>query len=306
MKTPQNEVVNRFYENPGIKYLGSSGLFRKPSSINPESFSKTLIDELSGGGQVTGEKLNTVLKISALATPESDARGGQKGALDRETAGYIYSLWQDAGEDIAKFIGLLEDWFNRTMEQATEWYKRKIQLVLLILGFCLAWFFCADTFLIVKNLSIDKKAREQMVSMANTYIQSGLPVNDTSLLDIKRKLDADIVKANTVLGMGGWLPDKVKVTLDTKSREKVYTPLLDPRSLSATDQKISNGTLSFTFAEKLGYLLRLGYHHFFGLLITAVAISLGAPFWFDLLNKMMQLRTSLKTKGETDNPHEVK
>jgi hypothetical protein len=28
----------------------------------------------------------------------------------------------------------------------------------------------------------------------------------------------------------------------------------------------------------------------FGFVITALAISMGAPFWFDLLKKMMQLR----------------
>jgi len=33
-----------------------------------------------------------------------------------------------------------------------------------------------------------------------------------------------------------------------------------------------------------------------GWLITALAISLGAPFWFDLLNKLMTLRGSIKTK----------
>jgi hypothetical protein len=31
-----------------------------------------------------------------------------------------------------------------------------------------------------------------------------------------------------------------------------------------------------------------------GWLITAFAISLGAPFWFDLLNKLMQVRNSVK------------
>ena len=31
-----------------------------------------------------------------------------------------------------------------------------------------------------------------------------------------------------------------------------------------------------------------------GLAITAIAISLGAPFWFDTLNKIMQLRSSVK------------
>lgn len=36
------------------------------------------------------------------------------------------------------------------------------------------------------------------------------------------------------------------------------------------------------------------WRNILGWLITALAISLGAPFWFDLLNKLMQLRTSKK------------
>ena len=49
-------------------------------------------------------------------------------------------------------------------------------------------------------------------------------------------------------------------------------------------------------------MLRLAYHHFFGFLITAIAISLGAPFWFDLLNKMMQLRSASKTNSTGTAP----
>jgi hypothetical protein len=298
MKSPDNPVINSFYNNPEIKYLGSSGLFRKPSSIKAESFSKALVDELSGNGSVTRDKINAVLKISAQNSENDQARVAQRGALERETAGYILSLWEEAEADITKFRRLLEDWFNRTMEQATEWYKRKIQLVLLVLGFCLAWVFCADTFVIVRNLSNDKKAREQMVSLADSYLKSGLPARDTALLEIRKKLDSDIANANTILGPGGWLPKSVRVTFDPRTKEKTYAPQLDPRSLSATHRKTSNGTITFTFGDRLGYLFRLAYHHFFGFLITAIAISLGAPFWFDLLNKVMKLRTSVKVKPE--------
>jgi hypothetical protein len=37
-----------------------------------------------------------------------------------------------------------------------------------------------------------------------------------------------------------------------------------------------------------------------GWILTALAISLGAPFWFDLLNKFMKLRssTAIKTDGQ--------
>jgi len=296
MKSADNKVINSFYNNPEIKYLGGTGLFRAPSSIKAESFSKALIDELSGNGPVTGEKINMVLRISADHSRTTGAGGEQVGALERESAGYMLGLWQEAEADVAKFRLLLEDWFNRTMEQASEWYKRKIQLVLLISGFCMAWFFYADTFVIVKKLSNDKNAREQMANLANAYMQANPAARDTSLIDIKKKLDADIANANTVLGLGGWLPERVRVVMDAKTKEKTYTPQLDPHSLSATHQKTSNGLITFTFGDKLGYLFRLVYHHFFGFLITAIAVSLGAPFWFDLLNKIMKLRTSVKVK----------
>jgi hypothetical protein len=37
----------------------------------------------------------------------------------------------------------------------------------------------------------------------------------------------------------------------------------------------------------------------FGYMLTAIAISLGAPFWFDLLNKLVQIRGALKTPTQT-------
>lgn len=44
-----------------------------------------------------------------------------------------------------------------------------------------------------------------------------------------------------------------------------------------------------------------GYHfHWLGYLITALAISLGAPFWFDLLNKIVGLRNSVKELTGSD------
>ena len=38
----------------------------------------------------------------------------------------------------------------------------------------------------------------------------------------------------------------------------------------------------------------------FGWIITALALSLGAPFWFDLLNKLMKLRGSVATPTSDD------
>jgi hypothetical protein len=36
-----------------------------------------------------------------------------------------------------------------------------------------------------------------------------------------------------------------------------------------------------------------------GLLLTAFAISLGAPFWFDVLNKIIVVRSTVKPKEKS-------
>jgi hypothetical protein len=45
-----------------------------------------------------------------------------------------------------------------------------------------------------------------------------------------------------------------------------------------------------------------GLLHVFGWLLTALAATLGAPFWFDLLNKIMVLRSSVKPPLEPPPP----
>ncbi len=359
LKNPDNLRVRNFYNHPEIKYLGSTGVFKVPSSFKAVSFSKTIIYLLSGEGAADKNRIEDKLK-KLFAQDETLA--AEEDIFDKETAKYVLSLWHDSYGDVVKFKLQLEAWFDRTMEQATEWYKRKIHIVLLVLGFCMAWFFNADTFTIISKLSTDKSAREQMVTMATAYIanknstSSGAPgseaqvvevsskntpaviatVKDStvvtvlikdslsikkegadslaekkvpitlntrldSLMDVKRQLEADINNANSLLGSGAWLPDSVMVTTDKIKNKKIYTPQLDETVLLKMRDGIApdDGYLIFETSDKWCYFFGLFFPHFFGFLVTAIAISLGAPFWFDLLNKMMKLRTS--TKQETGN-----
>lgn len=375
LKDSKNNVITEFYNHPEIKYLGSSGLFKNPSSFQSVSFSKTLINLLSDDQPITRELLDA--KLASPQTKIVSIKGTLQSSptlidLDPETSKYLRILWADSNGDIAKFKFFLEGWFDRTMEQATEWYKRKIQVILFVLGFFIAWFFNADTFTIISKLSVDKDARDKMVSMANTYIQnhprpseiikprlvsnpsldSTSPLDNAkkpnnsseasntfntnpvtvtktvitsdsayikkmdSLLAIKDKLQADINNANSLLGLGAWLPDSLVVKKqsfykvkrpnkkDSIQRYVLYSSFYDftfeKNSCEIKfDKEKKTAVIYFSTGEKFCHLFVLLRHHLFGFLITAIAISLGAPFWFDLLNKLMRLRTS--TKQTTDS-----
>ena len=335
-KNPENPRITNFYNHPEIKYLGSTGIFKIPSQFKAVSFSKTLLfllnqtgyKKIAGGNtqtpdpeqgdiknipvtHITKEQIEAALE--GIIKEHKITKGNEKDkiVLDHETAKYVLSMWKDSYGDIVKFKLQLEAWFDRTMEQCTEWYKRKIQIILLVLGFMMAWFFNADTFTIISKLSTDRDAREKIVTLAAAYssantqapTDSNLSVPAAkldSLLDVKKKLEDDIANANTILGLGGWAPDSAKVIIDPKTQEKKFLPGVDYVSLSAKHQE-ADRMIYFSHCEKWLYFLRLFCHHFFGFLITAIAISLGAPFWFDLLNKLMKLRTSQKEGTNSTN-----
>ncbi len=156
--------------------------------------------------------------------------------------------------------------------------------------------------------------------MSAAYLQShktsvtssvqNLPESEKDIYRVAKMLHNDVTDANSILGLGSWLPEKFKVTMDPVLNRKVYTPAID-EALLISKPEFSSSNIIIRYEPDLGYrivaFLSLFIKHFWGYLITALAISLGAPFWFDLLNKLMQLRTSIKqpTDSTTNKSNDV-
>ncbi|MEI6946857.1 hypothetical protein V9K67_06600 [Paraflavisolibacter sp. H34] len=336
MKNPRNPRIVNFYNHPEIRYLGSTGIFRNPSNFKAVSFSKTIILLLNeigykksmGGDTATPDpdkgdirwipvtpptRERIELALEGIISDHKTLTGDTKAAivLDEESAKYVLSLWHESYGDLQKFRLHLETWFDRTMEQALEWYKRKIQTILLFLGLMLAWSFNADTFTIIHKLANDKDAREKMVTLAAAYSEKanqaapGISAAKTdSILAVQKHLQQDINNANSLLGSGGWPADSVKVIRDAATGVS-FQPQVDPEVVhDMRGSFIQRGDHYIHFrslGDKWEYFVRLLTLHFFGFLITAIAISLGAPFWFDLLNKLMKFRTAVKQPIHTPN-----
>jgi hypothetical protein len=281
-----------------------------------------------------------------------------------ETRSHLLSLLKDANNDLVKFRMHLEQWFDDTMDRATGWYKQKIQFVLLFVGLFLAVCFNANTFVILKKLSVDKEARDNMVQMATDFIKD--PANkpeaskpftahDSLKIDSLRKVRLDSLEktrvriqkqmedANSLIGMG-WteLPDSLRlitkdsvnkikeanfisIALDGKNLPEKY--LVIPAALTKhvlyclaekDDSYFWNVDIYKNYNKKLTKIAvddswwghtkyvtgNLFSSAFWGYLLTAIAISLGAPFWFDMLNKLIQIRAAVRspTKSQSGEP----
>jgi hypothetical protein len=208
------------------------------------------------------------------------------------------TLLQQSEGSFEKFKGAVETWFNDAMDRVSGWYKRHIQWVQVILGVALTFTLDLDSVLIVRALSTDN---------------SGLLKATVS--EAQRFAEESAAKAG---------PDNSPQSFPTPTAEGAPQPGTTPRANSSdpaetlrrlmTEFSALNVPVGWTtgatasnadFRQWPGWTWqRKGFlpwcqdwrdtitHHFVGWLLTIVAVSLGAPFWFDLLSRFISVRAS--------------
>lgn len=287
-----NSTTAAFYNHPLIKFLGEDEHHSKPAYIKKETFSKVMIDLLRGNNLKPEDDVTPIIQhsLDAKKTSWGDAK------ISAETLSYLNSIWVDAQGDLEKFRENLENWFDLTMDRASEWYKRHVQVILFFIGFAIAIVFNVDTIIIVDKLEKDPKLRDQLVQQADVFVKS-YPNLDEQILRQKSEIENFRVQ-NT--GQGLVLADSIRdkqANLDKYMKIQAVRDKLIQRtdSLITIDIKNANDVVGLglnsydeTFTSWKCFLKSLA-----GWILTALALSLGAPFWFDLLNKLMKLRSAV-------------
>lgn len=191
---------------------------------------------------------------SLTAAAESMAKDSAKEKIGKP----LLSMINLAGSDPAKLTKSVEEWYDSAMERVSGWYKYRSQWFLFGIGLILAIALNADTVRIVNQLSIDSALRQSIVAAAQSAklpdTKSGQPIQDQIHQAFSQV--SQIQNLGIPLGWtGAWLPD------------------------SPTGSKL----WFWGWSKICG-----------GWLLTALAVSLGAPFWFDLLNKIVVVRSTVK------------
>jgi len=257
---PNKKLSNSFYSHPLIKYLASDNNFlkKKPAYIDKETFSKVMVDLLRGKNLQPGDPENLPIQKS-LDTAE--IAWEKDVPIEHETLSYLRSIWVDANADVQKLKLLLEQWFEEMMDRTTGWYKKWTQLILLFVGLLIAGAFNVDTLKIIKVLQNNPQIREQVLAQANTF-NKAYPDKDKNAAGLK----------------------EIKDNLNEQAKNMV-----------TGDIKQLNGVLGVGWDNKDNFDI---WTSIAGWFLTALAISLGAPFWFDLLNRLMQLKSSIPSKDD--------
>jgi len=212
----------------------------------------------------------------------------------------VISLSENKIESISESI---ETFYDNAMERVTGWFKRRSQIITFIISLIIAVGFNVDSVRITKTLWQDKPALEKSVQMAIKYAgesESGnklnvkaiqqYPVKDT--LTNKNESENNLILKNIS-------PDNIRQ--DTLLQNlKDETGKINGTLITISEIPIPIGWISENQKEMVSFkywIIKIS-----GLLLTTLAIYLGAPFWFDLMNKFINLRGTFK-KPEDKKPN---
>jgi len=168
--------------------------------------------------------------------------------------GEVERTSKSAGEQVQAFQDAVEDWFDETMARASGWYKRRTQYIVFVLAILVVVFLNADALVLGDRLMVDDELRTAVADAAVRYVEEQDPGNlESAASGAQSEL--------TSLGLPlGWnhgfeeLPDHDNFFAHFKDR--------------------------FWYGKALG------------LFISVMAVQLGAPFWFDMLSRLVKLRAS--------------
>lgn len=181
----------------------------------------------------------------------------------------IMTLVSQAGGDLAKTRSSIEKWFDDGMDRAAGWYKRKTQRALFLIGLTVAVGLNVDSIAVGRTLWVTPALRTYALTAAENYAQQH--------------------------------PLKPEAQASTTPEAAIGTASSDLASLQALSLPIGWGKGAAPWFQSgssdrgQGFLLALA-----GWLLTAIAMTLGAPFWFDTLNQFMVIRSTVKPREKSE------
>jgi hypothetical protein len=256
---------------------------RLPSYIPARNFAVALLDTVARGPVVqTGEGLATVSLAAVSLAPLDLAavRRGIPGLPNARLQRALLNVLDEAGGDVEAARQGIARWYDAAMGRVSGWYRRETQAVLFGIGLAMACALNIDAVAVGQRLLVDPQWRSALVASAGALNcqgdsgQTGCQGQGAQESGVPTV--ADVGSLEEVLGKNGFM---------------LNAPLRRDWAVRYWFAGMCGGCVSTTLG---GFLEGVP-----GYLIVAFATSLGAAFWFDVLSKLMMVRSTFKPAGKS-------
>lgn len=202
----------------------------------------------------------------------------------------------DGPDDAGKRI---EAWYDGTMERVSGWYKRAARAQLFLVGFIAAALLNVDSLAISRQLLHADALRSTLVADAARMAALGEPAAAAPDAPDRDRLKEQADRLLNYQKFGLAIGYDCRAAKDTPaaSTGRTASPSGSVSASSAKERGQAKQEEISWLARQWAAIKACGPHSagssvlkFLGWLITAFAVSQGAPFWFDLINRFVNLR----------------
>jgi hypothetical protein len=205
---------------------------------------------------------------------------------------------QRSKEVIGAVLDRMEIWYEKAQHRVTGWYKKRIHLILFFVAIIVTFAMNVDSISIARYLYQNPQASIALADAAQKAVKDSTTISMVSRYDHK-----DTARPDTTIEQGdSTKPSVMKI---------VVPPKTDSAQVAELNTNLKN--VDTLYKQLVALRLPIGWHgesitkcpvfswiklqkgetlfsKIAGLFMTVFALSLGTPFWFDLLNKLVNLR----------------
>jgi len=272
------EIAKELWNHPLIRSLNQRKIIRGsvgPSYISSKMFAATLLEILQSDYDfnASGTIDDIVQSIKENKTLDEAI---QKRILSIALIAQRKASASEKG--IKSFEKEIRFWFDQSMERASGVYNRNVKGVTLLIGFLVTLALNADTFYILERLNKDAALRSSINQVASKVISNN-----------KKQIDECLIEANKLNNPSQKLTRQNQCFEDINAGlDKITMPL----GWSTMEEFNKQVNPRYPAKPQIGDWVFGIIKLIFGWLLSAGAIAMGAPFWFDLLGKFINVRNA--------------
>lgn len=215
----------------------------------------------------------------------------KKAASACESYGYYVGtalgpLLDGANGNFDRAMANIEGWYDSSMDRVSGWYKRRTQLVLMGVALFATVLLNVDSIEIARALSRSDSLRQAMESAATRAVESkqiagvALVQGTDDAAPTQENLQALVAQMQALEAQG--LPIGFSCLSPAPTKDPAAAPTQSNAAIFG--QCWANTVAQLKSGSWMTKLI--------GWALTVLAVTLGAPFWFDLLNRIVNLRSS--------------
>jgi len=324
-------VVRKILTNPlissGGELKGFWARFRRlPSVVRREEFSHLLV-KLAESKDVDEFGKEAVQGLRALAAVDPEELKKLKKQLDalpadwraavenelKKASVFVFDRFKAARLKIME----LEAWFDHISDRMSQQFSRNSKIISVGLAVLVVVFFRLDSIQLLKRVYADQELRARLVANVvqiqetGDAVLGGPSVYDMGLQYLKEDnpgLNVPVQSFLTRESAEAWIKTNLPEGLAEDKALKLYKSALT----RAFNEKYGNlgpqlKTMNDTLAQLSMEIFEAGnvgifssWLNFLGGLISIILLSLGAPFWFNMLKSLTNLRTRLMESEEKE------